>query len=432
MTKPTFDITYKAIERIDVVAKELRKHPKTQVQKLAKIINKYGFLVPIVIDTDNKIISGNGRYLAAKSLGLETVPTIQVSHLSDEEKRAFAIADNKIAESSEWNIPNLTLEIKDLLSIDTLELEPDLLGFSSIEIDNLLFTPLVDEEQKSEEKDDDSLLNLKIEKRVKPGDLWQLGKHRLFCGDSLEVNSYQTLLNQEKAATVVTDSPYNLKIANNVTTKQHSEFKMASGEMTEQEFSTFLKNIFDKLVQFSKDGSIHFHFMDWRHVLEMNMAGLSAYTELKNICVWDKGTGGMGSLYRSQHEFCFVFKNGSAKYTNNIELGKHGRYRTNVWAYKGMHAQNKQCKDLTKLHPTVKPIPMLMDCLMDCSNLNEIVLDCFGGSGSTLIAAERTKRRARLIEISPDYCDIIIARWEKETGKKAHRLQDGGSNDGRI
>ena len=163
MTKPTVDITYKAIGLIDVVAKELRKHPKTQVQKLAKIINKYGFLVPIVIDTDNKIISGNGRYLAAKSLGLETVPTIEVSHLSDEEKRAFAIADNKIAESSEWNIPNLTLEIKDLLSIEVLDLEPDLLGFSSIEIDNLLFTPLVEEEQK-EEDTDDPLQDLKIEK----------------------------------------------------------------------------------------------------------------------------------------------------------------------------------------------------------------------------------------------------------------------------
>ncbi len=161
-------------------------------------------------------------------------------------------------------------------------------------------------------------------------------------------------MNQKKADIVITDSPYNVKIANNVTTKQHPEFKMASGEMTEQEFSSFLENIFKNLVQFSKNGSIHFHFMDWRHILEINMAGLSAYSELKNICLWDKGTGGMGSLYRSQHEFCFVFKSGSEKYTNYIELRKNGRYRTNVWTYKRMHPQYKQCKDLTKLHPTVK------------------------------------------------------------------------------
>lgn len=428
--KPSIHLTYKALDTLKVYEKELKKHPKAQIQRLAKIIDKYGFLVPIVIDGEHNIISGNGRYFAAKQLKLREVPTIDASHLSEEEKRAFSIADNKIAECSEWNIQNLVVEIKDLISQDVLDFEPDLIGFTSIEIDNLLFTPMIEEEkQDKEESPENTVADLNIEKRVNTGDLWQLGRHKLYCGDSLKEKSYQLLMKDEVADIVIADSPYNVKIANNVTTKQHLEFENASGEMTKEEFTVFLEQIFKNLAKFSKDGSIHFQFMDWRHIQEITSAGNCAYTELKNICVWNKETGGMGSLYRSQHELCFVFKNGTAKHTNNIELGKNGRYRTNVWAYKGMHAQNKQCKDLTNLHPTVKPIPMLMDCLLDCSINRGLVLDCFGGSGSTLIAAERTQRQARLIEISPDYCDIILARWEKETGLKAQLIENGESDN---
>lgn len=159
--------------------------------------------------------------------------------------------------------------------------------------------------------------------------------------------------------------------------------------------------------------------MDWRHINEILTAGMSVYSEFKNLCVWDKGTAGMGSLYRSQHELIFVFKNGTASHINNVALGVNGRYRTNVWKYPGMHASNPQAKTLVKLHPTVKPIPMIMDALLDCSAAGDIVLDSFGGSGSTLIAAERTKRKARLIELDPHYCDVILYRWEKLTGKSA-------------
>ncbi len=250
--------------------------------------------------------------------------------------------------------------------------------------------------------------------------MWKLGDHKLYCGDALEKESYEKLLSKERAGIVFTDPPYNVKIAGNVTKqKHHKEFAEASGEMSEKEFTDFLRKSMELQAEHSKDGSIHYQCMDWRHINELLNAGMSVYSEFKNLCVWDKGTAGMGSLYRSQHELVFVFKNGTASHINNVELGVHGRYRTNVWKYPGMHASNPQAKTLVKLHPTVKPVPMIMDVLLDCSAAGDIVLDSFGGSGSTLIAAERTKRKARLIELDPHYCDVILYRWEKLTGKSA-------------
>ena len=259
---------------------------------------------------------------------------------------------------------------------------------------------------------------------MQKGDLWKLGEHLLYCGNSLEEVSYKKLLKNEQAQVIFTDPPYNVKIKGNVTKqKQHEEFELASGEMKKDEFTDFLKTAMSLQVRYSIDGSIHYQCMDWRHVEEMLVAGRDIYSSLKNICVWDKSTGGMGSLYRSQHEFIFVFKNGTKPHINNVELGVHGRYRTNVWKYKGMHASNPQAKTLVKLHPTVKPVPMIMDALLDCSSPNGIVLDSFGGSGSTLIAAERTKRKARIIELEPKYCDVILYRWEHLTGKMAKLVE---------
>ena len=234
-------------------------------------------------------------------------------------------------------------------------------------------------------------------------------------------------MGEEQAQVIFSDPPYNVKISGITKQPQHTEFAQASGEMTNDEFISFLKTAFELEAKYSVEGSIHYQCMDWRHLYEILSAGRSVYTSLLNICIWDKGNGGMGSLYRSQHEFVFVFKKGNASHINNIELGVHGRYRTNVWKYPGMHASNPQSKILAKLHPTVKPTSMIMDALLDCSANNAIVLDAFGGSGSTLIAAERTNRRARIIELEPKYCDVILYRWEKLTGKKAKLLtQDGG------
>ncbi len=256
---------------------------------------------------------------------------------------------------------------------------------------------------------------------TKLGDVWQLDNHKLICGDALKSETYQSLLGQNKADAVITDPPYNVKIDGHVGGKgkvKHHEFIMASGEMSGEQFFTFLKTSCANMAKFSKDGSLHYIFMDWRHIDVLIVAGKSVYSELKNICVWNKDNGGMGSLYRSKHEFVAVFKNGTKRHTNNIELGKYGRYRTNVWDYKGVNSFGKNQKDL-HMHPTVKSVAMLADAIKDCTKRGDSVLDPFAGSGSTLIAAERTGRRAYCIELDPKYCDVIIRRWQKMTGKDA-------------
>ena len=223
----------------------------------------------------------------------------------------------------------------------------------------------------------------------------------------------------EKANIVTTDPPYNVKIQNNVTNQaHHKEFEQASGEMSDSEFENFLNTAFKNAKEYSEENSLHYIFMDWRHSYILQKALLDVYTKLLNICVWDKTKAGLGSFYRSQHEFCFVYQNGNGKYVNNIQLGKNSRNRSNIWQYQGMNISTKQSQKLSKLHPTVKTTAMLVDIMLDASAVNDIVLDCFGGSGSTLIAAEECGRCARLIELSPHYCDVIIHRWEELTGQK--------------
>lgn len=419
MGKEQLKLEYTETESIKANPKNAKKHGKEQISEIANNINKNGFNAPLGI-RNGVVLVGNGRYLAAKKLGLKQVPVVSLEHLTDEQARLYALADNKLAEKSEWDFDILIPEIQDLMS--SVDLDLNLTGFNSIELDNILYKPLIDEEKKQKEE---KFPEINIERRVNSGDIWQLGRHKLCCENALHSKVYEKLLDGKLADIVITDPPYNVKVNGNVTTqKHHKEFAEASGEMSDEEFTSFLRSAFSNLIKFSKDGSIHYHFMDWRHMKELLEAG-SIYMEMKNLCVWAKDTAGMGSLYRSQHELVFVFKNGTAPHTNHVELGKHGRYRTNLWKYKGMHASNKQAKDLGKLHPTVKTTAMLMDMLLDCSNPKDIVLDCFGGSGSTLIAAERTGRSAAIIELSPDYCDVIIARWEKETGKKAELLLKG-------
>ena len=206
----------------------------------------------------------------------------------------------------------------------------------------------------------------------------------------------------------------------------HRDFAFASGEMTSAEFTAFLTTAFKNMAAVSRDGAIAFACMDWRHITEIVEAGRAAFTEFKNLCVWNKMTGAMGTFYRSQHELVFVFKIGSAAHTNSFGLGATGRYRTNVWDYPGV-LRNSQGE--LSLHPTVKPVALVADAIRDCSRRGEIVLDGFGGAGSTLIAAEMCGRTARLIEIDPAYCDTIIARWQTYTGKRATRQQDGSAFD---
>ena len=389
-----------------------RIHDEKQIRQIARSIKRFGFNNPILVDEQNVVIAGHGRLAAAQKLGLLQVPVIRLSHLNAKEKKAYILADNRLAEKSSWKHDQLAMELKEL-SVDA-DFDLSLTGFETPETDLILYGQ--GSADKSEVLDD----YVYVPRCVQCGDVWMLGKHKLFCGDALDPASLSLLLGEEQADIVLTDPPYNVKIAGHVCGNgrvKHPEFAMASGEMNASEFQRFLVRIFHNLCAFSKDGSLHFAFIDWRHVHIMLEAGGQEYQELKNICIWVKDAGGMGSLYRSRHEMVCVFKHGTAAHCNNVDLGKYGRYRTNVWEYPAVRVQRRLSKGEPRLHPTVKPVGLLTDILLDCSRPGEIVLDVFGGSGSTLLAAERTGRKARLVELSAHYCDVILYRYEKAGGK---------------
>lgn len=402
------DLVYKLMKELQVNPNNARTHSKKQIQKLANGFKKFGCVVPPVVNANNTILAGHGRYEAAKLLGLEKIPVIYADHLSEEEARAFMLADNKLAEESEWDMDMLKISLGELAD---LGFDLDSTGFETPEIDSILFNFEIEKEAKQDKMDeipDES----EIPSIFKPGDLYRLGNHYVYCGDSLKAESFEILLKGLKANMGFSDFPYNVKINGHVCESgKHKEFDMASGEMSDAEFTEFLKKAMQNLVNNSTAGSITFGCMDWRHSKNIIDASSGLYSELKNICIWDKGTGSMGSLYRSQHEFIFVFKNGTEPHINNVELGKHGRYRTNVWKYPGVRASNPQSLQDLKLHPTVKPVSMVVDAILDCSKPNDIILDAFAGSGTTLLAAERTKRRAYVIELDPHYCDVILYRY---------------------
>ena len=410
MTKPA-RLEYRRLDELTPYARNARTHSKKQLRQIADSIDRFGFTNPILIDASNTILAGHGRVEAARLLGLAEVPCIRVEHMSAEEKRAYVLADNKLALNAGWDEEILAEELKELLAVD-LDFDIGLTGFTVAEIDSL-----VDglEPEEPGDPEEDRLSEDDGEARCRPGDIWQLGPHRLICGSSLDERTVVALMAGEKARMVFTDPPYNVPIDGHVGGSgkvRHREFAMASGEMTKAEFIAFLKTAFENLAASSLDGSIHFICMDWRHMDELMKAGEGVYAELKNLIVWVKDNGGMGTFYRSRHELIFAFKNGTAPHINTFELGQHGRYRTNVWQYRGVNTLKAGRMDELQLHPTVKPVQMIADAIKDCSGRGDIVLDLFGGSGSTLIAAHKTGRRAYLSELDPVYCDRIIRRWE--------------------
>lgn len=405
--------------------KSLRKHYRKQLQKIINAIKKFGFTNPLLVDKQLRIIAGELRLLAAKELGMKQIPVIILEDLTDEEAEAIRILDNRIAEDSEWNYENLQEVIENLGKFDICFED---LGFETVDYDKIiLFNDSSEKEVHNSDKEDENWLEANIPKRANKGDLWRLGDHFIYCGDSRLASSFGIVLQNEEAKIVITDTPYNSKINGQVCGLgkiKHEEFEMASGEMSDSEFGEFISQFMQNLTQFSVDGSLSYLFIDWRNLYILLNQGYKYYSELLNIAVWNKETGGMGSFYRSKHELVAIFKKGKAKHQNHIQLGKNGRYRTNVWDYPGISATNPKSLELLKLHPTVKPVALLHDILLDASSKNDIVLDCFGGSGSTLLAAERCKRRARLIEINPRYVDVCIYRWEKETGKKVKLVKN--------
>ncbi len=378
----------------------------------------------MLIDQSRTILAGHGRVRAAEELGLAEVPCLRIEHMTEAEKRAYVIADNKLALNAGWDDEILAEELKALSAIEDLGFDIGVIGFEVAEMDALVegLTP------EDPGDPDDDILPDNAPQRMNPGDVWQLGAHRLACGDALDPVVMDVLMQGEQARMVFTDPPYNVKIEGHVGGSgkiKHREFAMASGEMTVPEFTAFLTQALRNLANNSVDGSIHYVCMDWRHMGEMLAAGQIAYTELKNLIVWAKDNGGMGTFYRSRHELIFAFKKGEAPHINSFELGQHGRYRTNVWQYRGINTMRKGRMEELAMHPTVKPVQMIADAIKDVSGRGEIVLDSFGGSGSTLIAAEKTGRRARVIELDPMYCDRILARWEVHAKDQAEHLVCG-------
>lgn len=421
-TRTPLNIVYRRTKELIENSNNARVHPPPQMRRLVAAIKEFGFINPVIIDRNGRIQAGHARVCAAKKLGLDRVPTIAVEELTEDQFRAYALADNRLAEGATWDNEVLAIELQHLLNID---FDVTTIGFEAPELDLILA-----EAGAQQDKEETIEVGQNAPVVTQAGDLWHLGKHRVLCGDALHESSYQMLLGTRRAQAVFTDPPYNVAIDGNVCGKgsiKHREFAMATGELSEAEFVAFLHTVFRLISRYTVGGSLHYVCMDWRHMAELLSAGKQVYHELVNLCVWAKDNGGMGSFYRSRHELIFVFKNGKSQHRNNVQLGQFGRNRTNIWEYPGVNTLSKQGDEgnLLALHPTVKPVALIADAMLDCTTRGELVLDSFLGSGSTLMAAERIGRICHGIEIDPLYVDTAIRRWQKLTGERATHAVTG-------
>jgi len=413
----SLQIEKRSVSSLKMAPKNPRTHSRKQLHQIAASIREFGFNNPILIDPSGEVIAGHGRLEAAKYLGLESVPIIQLAHLTEAQKRAFAIADNKIALNAAWDLEILASELQ-FLADGNVPFEIETTGFETAEIDIIIDGVSGDVSTHQLDRVPDRPSHT----TTMAGDLWLLGDHKLLCADTRDPSSFELLMGRERARVVFSDPPFNVPVDGHVCglgSIKHREFAMASGEMSRDEFVAFLKASFTNTTAVSVDGALHYVCMDWRHIEEVLAAGKSTYSELKNICVWNKSNAGMGSLYRSKHELVLVFKAGTAAHLNTIELGRNGRYRTNVWDYPGATSLDARGRSSLAMHPTVKPTAMVMDAIKDCSRRGDIVLDPFGGSGTTIIAAQKCGRKARVVEIDTGYVDVAIRRWEELTGGSA-------------
>lgn len=412
-------VEYLKLHLIEVRKNNARKHSRKQIQQIANAISEFGFLNPLVVDQKNRLIAGHGRRLAAQLLEMRTVPVVRIEHLSEDAIRAYMIADNKLAELAGWDEELLAVEFEHLMASE-LSCAIEITGFEIAEVDFLLH-----KSKKDADRLDSIPAQAGLPKVSKLGDIWDLGSHTILCGDARKPDSFNTLLSENLADLVFTDPPWNVRINGHAGGKghvRHREFPMASGEMTDEEFAIFLKDTLHLLHRNSRLGAICYVCMDWRHISALLKASSLASMQLKNLCVWVKDRAGMGSFYRSRHELVFVLKNGEARHINNVQLGRFGRDRSNVWEYPSASTFSKSGSegDLAALHPTVKPVAMVLDAVLDCSSPGNVVLDPFLGSGSTLIAAEKSGRICKGIELDPGHVDTAIRRWQTITGQRAN------------
>lgn len=403
-----------------------RTHSEKQIRQIAESIKVFGFTSPILIDAAGTIIAGHGRLRAAKLLGMKSVPTVQLPHLSDAQVRALVIADNKLAELAGWDQDLLKFEIQHLAEID-LDFDLTVIGLETAEIDLLVGDAA--EVSESDPADASTGFDPNAPIVTRRGDHWKIGRHSILCADALENESYARVLGGRMANLVFVDPPYNVRVRDvaGLGKTRHAEFAMASGEMSDAQFIAFLEKALSHHAHHSADGALHFVCMDWRHSGELLAASRDFYSEYKNLCIWVKSNGGMGSLYRSQHELIHLFKVGTAPHANNVELGRHGRNRTNVWRYAGVNTFGSDRNEALATHPTVKPVRLVADAILDCSRRGDLVLDGFAGSGTTLLAAERTGRIGYALEIEPRYVDATIRRMAEHAGLEAILAETGQS-----
>jgi DNA modification methylase len=429
MKPPASRIELVPLDKLHPYERNARVHSKKQVGQIARSIERFGFTCPLMISDDYMILAGHGRWAAAKQLGMVEVPCVRLSHLTPEERRAYILADNKTALNSTYDVEVLAGELQ---ALGDLDFDLSLTGFSIHEVDTLIVQ--AEEASPKAKLDKADVIPVVDDACVvtRPGDVWRLGRHRLVCGDARDPAAYDRLLGTEIVDLLMCDVPYNVPVNGHVCGKgsiRHAEFAMASGEMSEGDFIAFLEASLGAAAARCKDGAIGYVFIDWRHYGELTAAAKSVFTEQKNLIVWNKQNAGMGTFYRSKHELIGVYKVGKGEHVNTFGLGGEGRYRTNVWDYPGVTSVGAGRMEALSWHPTVKPVAMIKDALLDCSRRGDIVLDSFGGSGATLIAAQKCGRVARLIELEPRYCDVIITRFQNLTGQMAVLDSDGRSSE---
>jgi DNA modification methylase len=412
------------VEMIDLsslrpYAKNARRHSRAQIKQIAKSIEAFGFTNPILVSDDLEILAGHGRVAAAQLIGMKQAPIVRLSNLSLAERKAYALADNKLALNAGWDREILAIELQGLID---LGFDVETTGFALGEIEIILEEAAESAPNDPSDGAEDEPFPVRDAAASHSGDVWRMGRHRLICGDARDKAAYQALLDNERVDLIFTDPPYNVPIDGHVCGSgriRHREFAMGVGEMSSAEFTAFLQQTLGAAAERCRDGAIAFVCMDWRHAEELIAAGKVVFIELKNLCVWNKSNAGMGTFYRSKHELVFVFKKGTAPHVNSFGLGETGRPRSNVWDYPGASSIGPSRMEEFAMHPTVKPARLVADAIKDCSRRGDLVLDPFGGSGTSLIAAEKTGRSARLIEYDPAYCDTILRRFERLTGKQA-------------
>ncbi|MGY4234754.1 DNA modification methylase [Bradyrhizobium sp. USDA 4449] len=400
------------------LGRDIRQHSSAQIQQIIESLQTYGVALPVLVGPDHRVIDGWALVRAAKQLGIREFPAVCISDLSEAKQRGLRVALNKIPEYTRWNDPELKLEIQEILTLDV----DVTFGIDVGELDTMLDDGGLDQEDELPPAEEQTAPVSQV------GDHFKCGDHMILCANALNPESFANLLGSEQAGMAFMDPPYNVAIEGHVTRAKSAgrhDFPMGKGELSPSEFRAFLATTLGNAAKASRNGAIHFVCMDWRHTPELLAAGAAVFSELKNICVWNKSNAGMGSLYRSQHEFIFVYKFGTAPHINNIALGRHGRNRTNVWNYVSQSALSGTAKSKLALHPTVKPVAMVADAIRDCSKPRDIILDPFGGAGTTMIAAEKTGRRARLLELNPLYVDVAIQRWQRLTGQAAYHAETG-------